>query len=80
MARFCGRGLKKFYGVTRPEDLAYFAVHEETDKLHRRSWRNWLEEHAEGDEEGILGTANEALDALWGALDAVHCQKQEGIR
>ena len=73
-------GLKKFYGVTRPEDLAYFAVHEETDKLHRRSWRNWLEEHADGDEEGILGTANEALDALWGALDAVHCQKQEGIR
>ena len=71
-------GLKKFYGVTRPEDLAYFAVHEETDKLHRESWRSWLEEHADGDEEGILGTAKEALDALWGALDAVHCQ--QGVR
>ena len=68
-------GLKQFYGVTRPEALAYFAVHEETDKLHRAAWRNWLEEHAEGDGEEILGTANEALDALWGALDAVHCTK-----
>ena len=30
-------------------------------------------EHAEGGEEEILATTNEALDALWGALDAVHC-------
>jgi len=34
---------------------------------------NWLEEHAQGDEEEILATTHEALDALWGALDAVHC-------
>jgi pyrroloquinoline-quinone synthase len=72
-------GLKKFYGVTRSEGLTYFAVHEETDKLHRAAWRGWLEEHACGDEEeeGILKTANETLDALWGALDAVHCERQE---
>jgi len=69
-------GLKKFYGVTQPEGLAYFEVHEETDKLHRAAWRGWLEEHASGDEEEILSTANEALDALWGALDAVHCEKE----
>jgi pyrroloquinoline-quinone synthase len=66
-------GLKRFYGVTRPEGLAYFTVHEETDKMHRTAWRGWLEEHASGDEEEILKTTNEALDALWGALDAVHC-------
>jgi pyrroloquinoline-quinone synthase len=66
-------GLKKFYGVTQPDGLAYFAVHEETDKLHRSAWRAWLEEHASGDEEEIMKTTNEALDALWGALDAVHC-------
>jgi pyrroloquinoline-quinone synthase len=66
-------GLKRFYGITRPEALAYFAVHEETDKLHRAAWRRWLEEHAGGDEEEILKTTNEALEALWGALDAVHC-------
>lgn len=73
-------GLKKFYGVTRPEGLAYFAVHEETDKLHRAAWRGWLEEHAEGDQQEILRTAKEALDALWGALDAVHREKQEAAR
>lgn len=68
-------GLTKFYGVTTPKGLAYFAVHEETDKLHRAAWRGWLEEHAEGDEEEILKSTNEALDALWGALDAVHCER-----
>jgi pyrroloquinoline-quinone synthase len=68
-------GLKKFYGIDSPEGLAYFAVHEEADKAHRAAWRGWLEEHANGNEEEILATTNEALDALWGALDAVHCTK-----
>jgi pyrroloquinoline-quinone synthase len=66
-------GLKKFYGVDSAKGLAYFTVHEEADKLHRAAWRGWLEEHAHGDEAEILATTNEALDALWGALDAVHC-------
>src|ERR1700675_452097 len=43
-------GLKKFYGVTQPEGLAYFEVHEEADKAHRAAWRGWLEEHADGNE------------------------------
>jgi pyrroloquinoline-quinone synthase len=73
-------GLKKFYGVTRAEGLAYFEVHEEADKAHRAAWRGWLEEHAVGDEEEILKTTNEALDALWGALDAVHCERQEVMK
>jgi pyrroloquinoline-quinone synthase len=66
-------GLKKFYGVTAPKGLAYFEVHEEADKAHRQAWRGWLEEHAEGNEAEVLATTNEALGALWGALDAVHC-------
>jgi len=66
-------GLKKFYGINSPEGLGYFEVHETADKAHREAWRNWLMEHAEGGEEEILATTNEALDALWGALDAVHC-------
>jgi pyrroloquinoline-quinone synthase len=65
-------GLKKFYGVNSPEALAYFEVHEEADKAHREAWRNWLLEHAQGSDEEILSTTNEALNALWGALDAVH--------
>lgn len=68
-------GLTKYYGVSAAKGLAYFAVHEETDKVHRAAWRVWLEKHAEGDEEEILKTTNEALNALWGALDAVHCEK-----
>src|SRR5580692_1976326 len=66
-------GLKKFYGVKSPKGLAYFAVHEEADKTHREAWRAWLGEHGQGDDQEILATTNQALDALWGALDAVHC-------
>jgi pyrroloquinoline-quinone synthase len=66
-------GLQKFYGVNSSKGLAYFTVHEEADKAHRAAWRGWLEEHAHGDEAEILATTNEALEALWGALDAVHC-------
>ena len=65
-------GLKKFYDINSPEALAYFSVHEEADKAHREAWRNWLIENAQGDEAEILATTNQALDALWGALDAVH--------
>jgi pyrroloquinoline-quinone synthase len=68
-------GLKKFYGVTTPAALAYFSVHEQADKEHSAAWRNWLSEHASGNETEILATTNEALDALWGALDAVHCTR-----
>ena len=66
-------GLQRFYGVKSSKGLAYFTVHEEADKLHRAAWRGWLEQHAHGDDEEILATTNEALDALWGVLDAVHC-------
>jgi pyrroloquinoline-quinone synthase len=68
-------GLKTFYGITQPEALAYFTVHEEADKAHRAAWRNWLATHANGNSDGILATASDALNALWGALDAVHCPK-----
>lgn len=66
-------GLRKFYGFDKPEGLAYFTVHEQADREHRAAWRRWLEEHASCNEEEILATTHQALDALWGALDAVHC-------
>jgi len=65
-------GLRRFYGVTEPKGLAYFEVHEEADKEHRAAWRGWLEANASGQQEAILKSTNEALDALWGALSAVH--------
>jgi len=66
-------GLRNFYGVTSSKGLAYFTLHEEADKIHRAAWRGWLEQYAHGDEDEILATTHQALDALWGALDAVHC-------
>jgi pyrroloquinoline-quinone synthase len=72
-------GLRRYYGVTEPEGLAYFEVHEEADKVHRAAWRSWLETDEDGFEGAdkdfskspVVATAQVALDALWGALDAV---------
>jgi pyrroloquinoline-quinone synthase len=65
-------GLKEFYGVADAKGTAYFSVHEEADKAHRDAWRNWLLENAGENEEQIIATTKDALNALWGALDAVH--------
>lgn len=65
-------GLRRFYSVTEPKGLAYFAVHEEADQAHRAAWSNWLSAECTGDTEDVLGTTDEALGVLWGALDAVH--------
>jgi len=68
-------GLKRFYGIASEEGIKYFSVHEEADRAHRAAWRHWLLEHAQDEnssEEQILASAREALQALWGALDAVH--------
>lgn len=65
-------GLRRFYGVNDAKGLAYFVVHEEADQRHRAAWRGWLEQNANGSAGAVLRTAEEALQALWGALDAVH--------
>ena len=66
-------GLNRFYGINDAKGTAYFSVHEHADKAHRAAWRNWLLENATGSEDQILASAQDALNALWGALDAVHC-------
>ena len=68
-------GLQRFYGITDAKGTAYFSVHEEADKAHREAWRGWLAANAAScdvSEDQILASTHEALDALWGALDAVH--------
>jgi pyrroloquinoline-quinone synthase len=65
-------GLNRFYGINNAKGTAYFSVHEEADKAHRAAWRNWLVDNAAGNEERILASTNDALNALWTALDAVH--------
>jgi len=64
-------GLRRFYGITDPRGLAYFAVHEEADVRHRAAWRAWLEEQGDADPSRVEAAAEQALQALWGALDAV---------
>jgi pyrroloquinoline-quinone synthase len=66
-------GLRRYYEVTSAKGLAYFEVHEEADRIHRAAWRDWLEERAATavDEDCLLATVRMALDALWGALDAI---------
>ena len=67
-------GLRLFYGVTDAKGLAYFGVHEEADVRHRAAWRGWLAANSNGNDATVLRTAGEALQALWGGLDAVHKQ------
>jgi pyrroloquinoline-quinone synthase len=67
-------GLRRFYGITEPQALAYFAVHEEADVRHRAAWRQWLASQNNVDTVGVLCAAERSLKALWGALDAVYPQ------
>lgn len=65
-------GLRRFYNVTDPRALAYFAVHEEVDLRHRDAWRSWLVSQTEIDKFAVLCSAERSLKAVWGALDAVY--------
>ena len=73
-------GLQRFYGITEPHGLRYFAVHEEADVRHRASWRQWLESQPAEETETALHGGEEALRALWGALDAVTPEGCSGLR
>ncbi len=65
-------GLRRFYGISEPRAVAYFAVHEEADIRHRAAWREWLKAQQDVDSERVLAAAERGLKALWGALDAVY--------
>jgi pyrroloquinoline-quinone synthase len=67
-------GLRRFYGITEPRSLAYFAVHQEADVRHRAAWRKWLGSQKDADTVAVLCSAERSLKALWGALDAVYPQ------
>jgi len=67
-------GLRRFYSITEPRSLAYFAVHEEADVRHRAAWREWLATQKDADTVAVFCAAERGLKALWGALDAVYPQ------
>lgn len=65
-------GLRRFYGISEPRAVTYFAVHEEADVRHRAAWREWLAAQPKADSGKVVAAAERALKALWGALDAVY--------
>ena len=65
-------GLQRFYGITSPEALAYFVVHEEADREHSAVERRLLEQHVSEANAGAAKHASaQALDALWEMLSGV---------
>ncbi|HEY6146536.1 MAG TPA: CADD family putative folate metabolism protein [Thermoanaerobaculia bacterium] len=73
IARTKREGLAAFYGITDPEAVRFFTVHEEADVWHRQVEREALGRAAasEGDREMALAAATRCLDALNRALDGV---------
>ena len=67
-------GLKQFYGVTEPEALSFFTVHQEADIYHSRDERNILERHAVSadDQNACLSAAAVSSKAMLRLLDGVH--------
>jgi pyrroloquinoline-quinone synthase len=64
-------GLAEHYGVDRGEPgAAYFVLHAELDHEHAATSRALLEAHS-GDEDRLLGLAENALRANWMLLDGV---------
>ncbi|SER67188.1 pyrroloquinoline-quinone synthase [Nitrosomonas sp. Nm51] len=67
-------GLAKFYGMTDPEDYAFFSVHQQADIYHSQAEWGIIERFADTPEkqEEVLAATREACDALWRFLDGIH--------
>jgi pyrroloquinoline-quinone synthase len=65
-------GLKKHYGVTKPEHYEYFAVHIGADREHSAAEHEMLSRHLDAHNFGsVKVSVNRILDALWGMLSGV---------
>jgi pyrroloquinoline-quinone synthase len=65
-------GLKKYYGLTKPEHYEYFTVHIEADREHSAAEREMLGRHLDADNfESVKASVNRVLDALWDMLSGV---------
>ena len=67
-------GLKKFYGVTEPGELAFFTVHQEADVHHSGDERILLEQGAvtPAQQAGCVEAARESAQAMLKLLDGVY--------
>jgi pyrroloquinoline-quinone synthase len=66
-------GLAKWYGITAPRDIAFFAVHQEADVHHSATSRALLDRlcHDEAASAAAETAVARTLDALYGFLDSV---------
>jgi pyrroloquinoline-quinone synthase len=66
-------GLKKHYGVSTSQGLAFFRVHEEADQLHRQAERDMLASliTSAADEETAIAAATAAAKAYYHMLTGV---------
>jgi pyrroloquinoline-quinone synthase len=73
VSRVKTRGLKQFYGITNPDAVRFFTVHEEADVIHSRQERAMIEVHTPARlEQAVEKAAERTADALWGFLDGVY--------
>lgn len=73
IARTKREGLAKFYGLSAPETVSYFSVHEEADIEHREAEQKILAQHCTTAEtqERALNAAARSAKAMWHFLDGV---------
>ena len=73
VSREKAEGLRGLYGMTSEKALAYFNVHATVDTEHREGEREVLARCLDlgASPEGVLGAANEGLQAYWDLLDGV---------
>ncbi|MGH7813949.1 MAG: CADD family putative folate metabolism protein [Candidatus Binataceae bacterium] len=66
-------GLRRFYGIGGERGLKFFSVHERADVWHARADAGLIERYSRGaaEADAAVAAAGQALDALWGMLDAV---------
>ncbi|MCS6925908.1 MAG: CADD family putative folate metabolism protein [Candidatus Binatia bacterium] len=66
-------GLEHFYGITEPQAIAFFTVHQEADRRHAETTRRLLHDHLTQENAGeALAACDRALEALWILLDGVY--------
>lgn len=69
-------GLKAFYGIADERSVAFFAVHEQADVIHRQVERHILSKETGTEEKRarVLRAAEAGAKALWHFLDGVQSE------
>lgn len=67
-------GLRKFFAITKPTEIAFFSVHAEADIVHSKTAERLLNESCstENHAEEAAAAARQTVDALYSFLDSVN--------